>query len=301
MEAHSAPCRRDVRLQACEGHTRRVARASCPWCSSKELHPLIIDDGVPVVECGCCGIAYALTVPTLQGIRDYYTEQFADERHWESELSSARPWLHRRLLARIAKYKPGGTLLDIGCSFGFFINMARQIGYDVIGVEISEPAANYARRQFGLKVFSGTLEEASLEGESVDVVTLIDVLEHVPEPLITLNEVKRVLRSGGLLVIRVPNFKFHWLKTLLLRVLKRGNFIGLDSRNHVNHFTVNALMDGLNRLGFKVIEVRPGAPNIYRRWLFDSLRIAYWAMATALSMMLGIQIGNSIEAFAFKR
>lgn len=276
-------------------------RTSCPWCGCSDWSPLIVDDGVPVARCKRCGIAFAIVIPTLQHLRDYYTEQFADERYWEKELASARPWLHRHLLARIRRYKPKGALLDVGCSFGFFINMARQIGYSVIGVEISEPAANYARNKLGLNVFWGTLEEASLEDESVDVVTLIDVLEHIPEPMTTLREIRRVLRSGGLLVIRVPNFKFHWLKTLLLRALKRRNFIGLDSRNHVNHFTIGALINGLQQLGFEVVEVFPGAPNIYRRWLFDSVRVAYWMVATLLGMMLGIHIGNSIEVFALKR
>lgn len=278
-----------------------MMRASCPWCGCNDWSPLIVDDGVPVARCRRCGIAFAIVVPTLQYLRDYYTEQFADERYWEKELASARPWLHRRLLARIRRYKPNGTLLDIGCSFGFFINMARQFGYSVIGVEISKPAADYARNKLGLNVFWGTLEEASFEDESVDVVTLIDVLEHIPEPMATLCEIRRVLRPGGLLIIRVPNFKFHWFKTLLLRVFCRRNFIGLDSRNHVNHFTVGALINGLQQLGFEVIEVLSGVPNIYRRWLFDGVRVAYWVVAAALSMALGIQIGNSIEVFALKR
>jgi len=278
-----------------------VRRASCPWCDCADWSPLIIDDGIPVAKCRCCGVAFAVVVPTIQYLREYYTEQFSDERYWERELSSARPWLHRRLLARIMRYKPSGTLLDVGCSFGFFINMARQFGYSVIGVEISEPAANYARNKLGLNVLSGTLEDACLEDESVDVVTLVDVLEHIPEPMATLREIRRLLRGGGLLVVRVPNFKFHWLKTLLLKALKRRNFIGLDSRNHVNHFTVDALTKGLHRLGFEVIDVFPGAPNIYRKWLFDAVRVAYWAMAVALKVALGIQVGNSIEVFAMKR
>lgn len=275
-------------------------RISCPWCCYTGWHPLIVDDDVPVVRCINCGIAYALIIPTLEAIREYYTKQFADERHWERELASARPWLHRRLLAQIMHHRRGGKLLDIGCSFGFFINMARGMGYDVIGVEISEPAVNYARNKLGLNVFIGTLEEASFDEESIDVVTMIDVLEHIPEPMKTLREAKRILREGGLLVVRVPNFKFHWLKTLLLRAIKRRGFIGLDSHNHVNHFTVKALRDGLRRLGFNVVEVRPGAPNIYRRWLFDAVRIAYWALAQALDMLLDLQIGNSIECFAIK-
>jgi 2-polyprenyl-3-methyl-5-hydroxy-6-metoxy-1,4-benzoquinol methylase len=275
-------------------------RASCPWCGSEERRFLIVDDGVPVVACVSCGIAYALVIPTLEAIRRYYTEQFSDERHWEVVLSSARPWLHRRLLSRIMHYRAQGELVDIGCSFGHFASMARRVGYKVVGVEISEPAAMYARTRMGLSVHIGTLEEAKFNDESFDVVTLIDVLEHIVEPAKTLHEVRRILRRGGLLVLRVPNFKFHWIKTLLLRAAKMKHFIGLDSRNHINHFTVRSLTDGLTKMGFKILEVRPGAPNIYGRRFFDALRIAYWAVALLVNAVFKWQIGNSIEVFALK-
>lgn len=253
-----------------------------------------------MVKCSTCGLGYAQVVPTLDAIREYYDIQFSNTTHWLHEFPEARHWLYRRLLERIAKYRPTGQLVDVGCSFGFFMQMALKYGYDAIGIEISAPAVWYARERLKLNAIHGTLSDATLPSEFADIITFIDVLEHVPEPRADICEAHRILREGGLLVLRLPNFAFHWLKTCLLRISHRKGFIGLDSRNHVNHFPVCTLAHGLREIGFRVIEVRPGVPNIYRRWMFDAVRVAYWWVADGLRNIINWQIGNIIEVFAIK-
>jgi 2-polyprenyl-3-methyl-5-hydroxy-6-metoxy-1,4-benzoquinol methylase len=88
-------------------------------------------------------------------------------------------------------------ILDIGCSIGIFLLTAQERGFETYGVDISELSAEYARKQFHLNVFSGTLEAAHYPDNTFDIITLWDVIEHVLEPGLLLAEAKRVLKCNG--------------------------------------------------------------------------------------------------------
>jgi 2-polyprenyl-3-methyl-5-hydroxy-6-metoxy-1,4-benzoquinol methylase len=107
---------------------------------------------------------------------------------------------HRRLLNTIADGKSvkGASLLDIGCDTGSLLAVARdEFGMDVLGIELSEKAAKVARETYGLKVLVGDIGKLNLNAASFDVITLVDVIEHVADPLILLKEVCRLLKRGG--------------------------------------------------------------------------------------------------------
>jgi SAM-dependent methyltransferase len=107
-------------------------------------------------------------------------------------------------LDRIEKLRSPGRILDIGSAWGFFLAEARERGWKTWGVELSREASGYARSRFGLDVFTGKLAEARLPESHFDAVTLWHVLEHIPEPLAELAEIRRILRNDGLLVVSVP-------------------------------------------------------------------------------------------------
>ena len=106
-------------------------------------------------------------------------------------------WWHRHLPPR---WPPRGRLLDIGCAAGFFLAEARQ-HYEVQGVELSAWSSAHARDALGLSVFTGTLAQANLASDQFDVITLWDVIEHVPDPVPLLTEAARLLKPGGRLVL----------------------------------------------------------------------------------------------------
>lgn len=182
---------------------------ACVVCSQAGPTLLFPKDGFDMVSCGACGAVYVGQDPAgidfeaLYG-EGYYTGGsegvFAD---YVGQEALRRAHARRRLLLlrtlppRIARR---GRLLDVGCAAGFFLAEAR-VHYEVQGVELSRWSSAYARERLGLPVFTGTLHDAALPAGHFDVITLWDVIEHVPEPVALLAEAARVLRPGGRLVL----------------------------------------------------------------------------------------------------
>jgi 2-polyprenyl-3-methyl-5-hydroxy-6-metoxy-1,4-benzoquinol methylase len=149
-------------------------------------------------------------------------------------------------LGLIKKYKSGTSLLDIGCGEGFFLSNASKAGYTTKGVELSQDAAAYARREFGLDVEGKPFEEMQLPENYFDVVTMWQVLEHLPCPLTILEKVHSVLKPGGLLVLSTPD-----IGGIPAKILQRRWWN--IRRLHINQFTTKTLMDMLKNAGFKNI------------------------------------------------
>jgi SAM-dependent methyltransferase len=150
-----------------------------------------------------------------------------------------------RRASRVEHYYPKvGRLLDVGCATGLFLNAMRGRGWDVHGVELSPYAADYARRTFGLDVFTGTVQEAAYPNHSFDIVTMWDVLEHVNDPKQTLAEVVRILRPGGMLALSLPD------PTCPEARYFGANWIGWDRPRHLHLFTPDILRCYLRDAGF---------------------------------------------------
>jgi len=123
---------------------------------------------------------------------------------------------------------------------------ASKAGYTTKGIETSQDAAEYAIREFGLDVEAKPFEELRFPENHFDVVTLWQVLEHVPYPLIILKEVYRILKPGELLVVLTPN-----IEGILAKILRKRWWE--IRRLHINQFTTKTLTDNLQNAEFKNI------------------------------------------------
>lgn len=109
---------------------------------------------------------------------------------------------HVRAVRMIREHAPGGTLLDVGCGTGGFLDVAAEAGFRVFGIEPSRIAGRAASEKH--PVLRGDFQHVSLREKTLDVVTLWSVLEHVADPGALLGRVRSVLRNGGLLALRIP-------------------------------------------------------------------------------------------------
>jgi SAM-dependent methyltransferase len=135
-------------------------------------------------------------------------------------------------------------VLDIGCGRGLLLNELRKLGWRVIGTELSDGAARFARESLGLDVRVGGAGRLGLEEGSFDAVVLWHVLELVEDPAHLLHEVARLVRPGGFVLVAVPNFG-----SIEARLWKAGWF-HLDIPRHLSHFTPETLSRMLAAAGF---------------------------------------------------
>jgi len=195
------------------------------------------------VKCRNCQLIYMNPMEKVSKTNEYYSK--AKNTHAptirESYLRTAESQV-----SLVRKYANGTNLLDIGCAQGFFLFGAAKAGYTTKGIEIAQDAAAYARKEFGLDIEIKPFEELRFAENHFDVVTLWQVLEHVPYPLMMLKEVHRILKPGGVLVVSTPNIEAMPAKMLR----KRWWDI---KRLHINQFTTKTLTDILQNTGFKNI------------------------------------------------
>lgn len=237
--------------------------ANCDYCGSTKERPIFegpdllhrLPGTFRVVQCLECGWIRQNPRPAPNAIGYYYPRDYANFAHAiEDESRFWRRWdrrygiLKRRWAVESLQRK--GRLLDVGCATGIFLNEMKKAGWDVTGIEPNQEAANYARHRFNISVHIGTLQQVSLPSAYFDVITMWDVLEHTHTPWQDLIEANRLLREGGLLILRIPN-----LESLEARVF--GPFwIGWDLPRHLYLFPRQALIKALKQIGFHIENIR---------------------------------------------
>jgi 2-polyprenyl-3-methyl-5-hydroxy-6-metoxy-1,4-benzoquinol methylase len=177
-----------------------------------------------------------------------------------------REWLKATLYSDIAHvlrtHAQGKHVLDIGCGRGDVVAYLASEGFAAMGIEPSAEAAEAARAR-GLTVHTLTLEEfvasdLCRQGERFDAVTLLSVLEHVPDPVDTISAAKQLLRPGGILCVLVPN-DFNELQLAAFDRLGKAPW-WLVVPDHINYFDFDSLHGFLKKLGLDVIHSQGDFP-----------------------------------------
>lgn len=200
-----------------------------------------------VARCRACGFTF---VPSWWRHNITYTSYKSaataqEIRRGNNALKLAR---HQLRLRFIRRFKPSGTLLDVGAGWGHFLMAARQAGYIVLGVELDEQPNLYASQDLGLPVLREDFFNFSSE-RRFDIITLWDVLEHIDDPRSFLLNCARLQESGGLLVIQVPQ-----INSVIARLTgRKWKMLGLD---HVNYFSPKTLRLLLSQCGYEVQSVK---------------------------------------------
>jgi 2-polyprenyl-3-methyl-5-hydroxy-6-metoxy-1,4-benzoquinol methylase len=225
----------------------------CRICQSAQFEPRFKKDGFTIDKCVRCGLTQVTNAPTAPQIRSYYDKEFFDT-YYESlqKDEKTRKYEYRKFDCRLDQIERWagrkGKLLDIGCSFGFFLDTARRRGWDVHGLEIAEYAADYARTQLGIPVTASTLCNSDFPANFFDVVTMWNVIEHLANPLETLQHVHRVLKPAGVLVLTTGN-----VESLVAR-LQRTRWRMLIPPIHLMHFSPSTITRALNACQLDLVE-----------------------------------------------
>jgi len=197
----------------------RETLLACPACGAPTTHGfLYAKNGCEIFQCAACGLGRA-QAPAFDPAA-YYTQGYFSGDHADgyADYLGAEPVLRRefaRTVDFIRRFRRGGKLLEIGCAYGFFLQEAKR-HFTVCGIELAEDAAAYCRRQ-GLAVEAGTADDAERSGGPFDVIVLLDVIEHLPDPRATMTPLARALAPGGVIVLTTGDFA-----SLAARALRSG-------------------------------------------------------------------------------
>jgi SAM-dependent methyltransferase len=178
-------------------------------------------DSFRLYRCSRCSFLFVWPIPnnTLDVYSDDYFTGAKKGFGYIDYDSDKRPMQSAFLtyLDLIGGFQPKpGTLLDVGAASGFFLNLARDRGWQTCGIEPSGAAVEMAKQK-GLDVRQGVLAPGVFAEGSFDVVTMLDVLEHIPDPAGALATVRNILRPGGLVAINTPDSGSLWARMLGMR------------------------------------------------------------------------------------
>jgi 2-polyprenyl-3-methyl-5-hydroxy-6-metoxy-1,4-benzoquinol methylase len=227
----------------------------CIVCEAPRV-PLFEAGGTSLVRCPTCGLEWQGEFPGKGELRTLYGERYlerwgADTAERLAQVRAMKEATYRVLMDEIAAHRRSGRLLDVGCALGFLLGVARARGFEAYGLDLNEPVARAARKEFGRAVHCGGLDADAFPGIDFDVITLIDVLEHVPDPGDFLDRVAARLSSSGIVAAILPN-----ASSLTRRVL--GRRWPHYAPEHLYHWSASNLPRFLERRGWRVRRLREG-------------------------------------------
>ena len=198
-----------------------------------------------IVQCERCGFVSAIPTITDDEILSNYAESqdpiYLTEEENRRELFN---WITQSMEGFTT---PGRSLVEIGSNIGLFLDVAGERGWEARGYEPSHWAVSQGHQRFGVDLRQGAIEELSEPDGSTDVAVMLDVLEHVTDPISALRRMRRLLKDEGLLVLSTIDVASRHAR---LRRERWPWFI----RSHLWYFSAETLDAMLKLAGFKLVE-----------------------------------------------
>lgn len=229
---------------------------TCNHCGESDTRLLFVKKGYRLGRCSGCDLAYIDNPPTADELAILYSGAADYHRDLQDPHSDAYAALSRTAdqhLQILRKYARGGRLLDVGCSTGLFLDRAARAGHQVEGVEFSPESAASARAQFGLTVTEGDVRAAPRG--PWDIVTMFDVIEHVPDPSADIRAVADLLVPGGLFLLSTPDINGLFPRLSYLLADRLDYWPHPEPPHHLTQFSKRTLRAMLEKNGFEVVGV----------------------------------------------
>ncbi len=274
----------------------------CNLCGADDFD-ILFDQGVAqsarIVKCRRCSLIYAN--PRNAGVdhEDYedsppegllkgLATDTAHPYRWRYDKEKYQTRDFDRTYEVLQKLHPGkGHVVEVGSSLGFLLRRFLDDGWQATGVDPWQEVPFFTREVQGFDTIPLTLEQARLPAESADVVILLHVIEHVPDPLATMREIWRVLKPGGHMVLETPRYD-----TLMFRLMgRRERSLRMDG--HIYFYTDRTLKESFEKAGFTEVETRHvGRSLSAERFIWNAANIlrrpGFTDRATAAARKVGL-------------
>lgn len=249
-------------------HTEEILQSDmkdCTLCHSSNVSILCKKQEYFMLRCQNCGLIYRMP----QVLKDEYYERIS--KHYSQvdpsfKVAFSRKSQYQKFLHRINLIKRKNVyLLDIGCGLGYFLSLAKNEGWNAWGIEPNLDLVNKGKQNFGVDIQNTYFEEANLPPNHFDVVTLWNVFDELPDPFGNIPKIRRILKPGGILYLRIPNAAFHLFIYKVQKVLIKkhiGHILPYQSSVfHIYNFSKKALLRLFSHCGFYNIKIKNSRPT----------------------------------------
>jgi len=272
---------------------------------------------IGVYRCNNCYHQYVQPLPQPLFLKAFYSSYMskASNGFYRESLEDEIPYRFRQHYGKWLKqikilHPTAKSILDVGAGFGMFLRLAKEYGFEGVGVEPNTQASEFIKEKYGFEIYNSMLEDVESE-KNYDIITMWDLLEHLPNPRIALQKVNGITTQGGFLVIELParDSFIHLLVKGIYRMsfgyIKRPLF-SVYGIHHLQYFSKKSIIDFLNNNGFKVIEVYRCQTNVkallkksHKKF---SILICCYNLCLRLSFLLGkiLKKQNKMVVFAKK-
>jgi len=235
-------------LESMRGRPR--IEVTCVGCGARVAMRLLwhASDRSAYVRCPSCGLSQVASPPPDEELIGIYEGRTPLDDYLQTRTDSVTRFRHERILAHIERWVAPGRLLDIGCADGRFLEIARDAGWRIEGLETSSLLAREAEKLVGPVIHTAILQEASLPDNRFDAVDLSHVIEHVRDPRGLLREVRRILKPGGVVALSTPNV------ASLAALVLGGRWHQICPSHHVPLFAPRTLRALVRACGFQILE-----------------------------------------------
>ncbi len=266
-----------------------------------------------IYRCSRCGLMFRYPMPSEDEVKSFYSEEYytgkaevsyIDERELGEKAKAVWKARLKKLSKMVETDDRPIRFLDVGCSFGGFVETAQEFGFESYGVELSEYSSKYAVSK-GLNVFNGTLIQAGYRSDYFHIITMVELIEHLTDPMSYLKEAHRILKKGGVLLVQTANLDGIQAK-----------FFGKDYHYfipiHLHYFTSKTIKGILKKAGFSKVKVVYGVefgllPKLIKSSATFTKITDYlkWIRISTYHFLSKIHIGekalmSSMVAFAWK-
>lgn len=221
---------------------------SCPVCSLSNEHILFDKEGGVYVKCNKCQMVYLNPVFKDEYLEDYYRNNHSVQSEVVENDSDFYSRLYNQGLDSVDKLiDENSSILDIGCSAGVFLDIAKSRGWSTFGIELNETEFLHCKNK-GHVVYNTGLEHVELSTR-FDVISLWDVFEHIKDGRRYLSDLKPHLNSDGVVFLQIPS-----ADALAARILQESCNM-FDGLEHVNLYSLKAIKKLADDCGFDLLSV----------------------------------------------
>lgn len=225
---------------------------TCLICDSQNLKKIIDYEHAHLCQCQSCGFVFSKKIPSKTELTQHYEGYGRND--YLSPITIKR---YHELLDKMESYRKNNKILDVGCGIGYFLEIAKERGWEVYGTEYTDEAIEICKKK-NINMQQGSLNPENYFGFEFDVITSFEVIEHINNPIEELGNFYSLLRKGGLVYVTTPNFNS------LLRYRLKSKYNVITYPEHLSYYTPKTLKNVFLKCGFKPLKLASTGISISR-------------------------------------